>query len=638
MIPLLGVVSGILLSKYTGAPLFVSLLLILSALLIYYSFLRIGKGVVAAFKFRNAHYIWVYLLFVGLGSFVFSLNRPEPFPDDNLYSGVTVSGRVTDIKTVATGDVVTLKVYSVRKGSTTHDVSNVSVLLKNSHIPVSIDDVILVSTELSPLKDSPNSFETGYAQSMADKGVLYEGRMFGLSVIGKRPTVSGIALHIRSRLEVAIEKSGLSKAMQNFLITVLLGDRNYLDPHLRRQFADAGVAHVLALSGMHTAIIGGILLFVLFPLNFAGRYRLRLLLAALLLWFYAFISGMSPATVRACIMLSFATIAILLERRRAPFNALCGAALLILVFTPAALVDIGFQLSFLCVFSLLAFARPLNFIDHLHHPRLYKATTLLLATLAATFGSWVLTGYYFNSIPMGFLPANLLILPLLPCYMVLSIIHIGVSSVGGDIPFLGQSLDAIFNLLTKFTSLFSRHGMSLGVDIPVQSVIMWGVGMILLAIYLNVKRHKTFLYPAILSFVLAILFIPFLESEVPDGSFILRNDYREIKITTRINKTENVLMLPRYANSSLRIDDKMIMAIDKPLDYKEIPPQCDYMLIAGGFKGDIIELLSICKPEKLVVHTSVRRKTEREYRQICDSLSIPFHSLRNDAPLRHINK
>lgn len=637
-LPLIGVISGILLAKYSGFSVIASILLISFSLFVYYIILRRSRSVVKAYRLRMTHYVWVYLLFVGVGLLVGSLSRPETLDTDRLEKEVWTRGKILDIRASTAGDLATMSVYSVGSGENIHNPSNLKVLLKADHFAADIDDVVLTKAKLNPIEDSPNSFKGGYAGSMANKGILYQGEISELRIEGKEISFSGVAHKIRNQLEIVIEKSGLSKSTENFLITVLLGDRDYLDSQLRRQFADAGVAHVLALSGMHTAIIGGIFLFILFPLNFAGRYKLRLALAAVLLWIYAFISGMSPATVRACIMLTFSAIAILLERKRSPFNALYCAAFVILVCSPSALTDVGFQLSFVCVFSLLAFARPLNFVDHLHHPQAYKVVTMFLATLTATFGSWILTGYYFQSLPLGFLPANLLILPLLPFYMVLSIIHFAVSALGIHIPYLVLCLDGMFDILQRFTGYFSENHTSLGIEVGYESVVLWSLGIILLGIFLNIKREKTFLYPAIMAMILSIVFIPLIKAEIPDGSFILRNDYRDIKITTKTGVEETVVTLDRYINSVVKIGDKKVLAIDAPVEDIKMLPQCDFLFIAGGYKGNMEDLLINCRPGVVVIHTSVRRKREEEYQQVCRTLDIPSHSIRNDLPYRYINR
>lgn len=176
---------------------------------------------------------------------------------------------------------------------------------------------------------------------------------------------------------------------------------------------------MLALSGMHVSIIAGIILWLLFPFNLFGIYKWRYIATLPILWGYTLVTGLSPSTVRAAIMLTVVMTCILTERKNSAWNALLLAVFIIILFNPDSLYDIGLQLSFICVASLIFFAGPLNPIDQHKHNILYDIVSAILVTLSATAASWVLSSYYFGIFPILFIPANLIVLPLLPIYVVL---------------------------------------------------------------------------------------------------------------------------------------------------------------------------------------------------------------------------
>ena len=152
---------------------------------------------------------------------------------------------------------------------------------------------------------------------------------------------------------------------------MLLGDKSYMPDETRQIFSNAGIAHILALSGLHVGIIIVLISSILFPLGFFIPRKIIYLITIVFLWIFAFITGMSASVVRASIMATFYLSAKILERQNDSINALLGAITLILIVNPSALYDVGLQLSALTVTSIILFSEKLNFIDRYKHPRLY---------------------------------------------------------------------------------------------------------------------------------------------------------------------------------------------------------------------------------------------------------------------------
>jgi competence protein ComEC len=176
------------------------------------------------------------------------------------------------------------------------------------------------------------------------------------------------------------------------------------------------------------------------------------------IFFYAFVAGMSIPTVRSVIMVVSFLIAVLLGRPRELLNALGLAAFLILIFSPASLFDISFQLSFMAVFSLLVLTpRLADYIPRLDRedvegprwrvwPRkaLVSLLLFLAASLAATLGTAPLVAYYFNRVSMVTLLANLVAVPLLGFVVLIlgmvAMVISFISTAGASFLFHGASL------------------------------------------------------------------------------------------------------------------------------------------------------------------------------------------------------
>lgn len=641
-IPAIAFSTGILLNLSVNCGVVAGFLFIVAAVCIYLTIIHNSKDAVTAYRFRMTHYVWVFVCFAGAGIIISDLHAPDDPEFKESGSPLFMTGIIRDISETTSGDSFVL---DVKKVTYSQDIEreyrnlSLSIKVKNSDCGANIGDIVRISGIPLRIKDNPNSFISGYGRYMASRGIYYRCDITSenIMVTGHVETLSGLSRRICHSIERGIERSLLSKHTQNFLVTVLLGDRSYLDSSLREVFSNAGVAHLLALSGMHMGIIGGIFLFMLYPFNFAGRYKLRILVAAILLWGYSFITGMAPSTVRACVMISFAAIAVTLERKRYVFNSLFGASMIILMMSPNSLFDIGFQLSFICVASLAAFARHISFLDQRRHPYLHKFYGLLTATVVATFGSWVISAYYFNTFPLAFLPANIIAIPFLPIYISIALLYILMSILGFDIEFLRYALDHGLSVLQRFLSWIST-GNTMEINVGYNAVVLWFLGLLLLGLFLNVKRWKPLLYCSLSALIVCCLVINADAGIIRNGSFILADTYHEISAVVKRGVKEENIKFERGVISHLLINDVSIISIDCPIDFldKKYSRDCDYLIIAGGYKGNIKELSRYFNYKQIVIHPTVRKSRELKYLSDAQCDGISCHSLRLHKSLRHL--
>lgn len=211
----------------------------------------------------------------------------------------------------------------------------------------------------------------------------------------------------RGQLLGQYRRMGIQDEQYAVLAAMTLGDKSCLTKSLRRVYSLTGTSHVLALSGLHLSIVFSILLltFGLFRINRWVSYWLTLLV----LWCFVVLVGMPVSVVRAAIMLSVGSVALLLHRRSASLSALSLAAVVVLVMNPESLWDVSFQLSFMAVLSLVVMA-PLA--EGLWHPRFRIVAWLWSTTrtsVIAQLGTAPLVVYYFGNLSVYFLPANLLV-------------------------------------------------------------------------------------------------------------------------------------------------------------------------------------------------------------------------------------
>lgn len=197
-----------------------------------------------------------------------------------------------------------------------------------------------------------------------------------------------------------------------------LGDKSGLSKRLRDDYSRAGVAHVLALSGLHLGILCG--LFSLFSRRRSGRW-LSSLLTLTCAWAFALLTGLSPSVVRAALLLSLYSVFFLALRRPQPLNVLLATVLLMVLVRPLLVYDLGFQLSVLSVLSIHLFL-PILVPPFLVAPKTSRRAvwwrrlarglwTFASLSIAAQIGTSPLVAYAFGSLPTYFLISNLVAVP-----------------------------------------------------------------------------------------------------------------------------------------------------------------------------------------------------------------------------------
>jgi len=207
----------------------------------------------------------------------------------------------------------------------------------------------------------------------------------------------------------------------------------------------------LALSGLHLGIIYMLLSF--FTLGRRLRF-LTQLLTIVALWAFAFLVGLSPSVVRSATMISVYALLSLSARQRMSVNALCFTAIVMLAFSPFSLFDVGFQMSYLAVFSILlwlpllmgVFPAPLL----QRHGWLRWVWGVAAVSIAAQLGVAPLIAYYFGRFSTYFLLTNFIVVPAATCilYGMLLVLLLPVAA-----PLLAWLVGALNGVLTAMAAL-----------------------------------------------------------------------------------------------------------------------------------------------------------------------------------------
>jgi competence protein ComEC len=276
---------------------------------------------------------------------------------------------------------------------------------------------IIFNKTLQPIKNAGNPGGFDYKQYAAYQGIYYQvflkvdeylvqkgfyGSVIQRSIYATRDWM----LEVFKKYIPGKAEAGLAEAL-------LAGYKDDLDKDLVEQYASTGVVHIIAISGMHLAIIYAGLVLLLKPI---GKRKYGKLFTAIViifaLWFFSFLTGAAPSITRSALMFTVIVIGNNINRKIEGYNSLSLAAFMLLIINPFNLWNVGFQLSFAALLSIFTFGKAISNWWSFNNWMLQKTWQLLAVTLAAQVLTLPIVIYDFHQFPVYFLLANLLAIPL----------------------------------------------------------------------------------------------------------------------------------------------------------------------------------------------------------------------------------
>jgi len=312
------------------------------------------------------------------------------------------------------------------------------------------------------------------------------------------------ALVVREHLLSIFERYGFSGNEMSILSALVLGDRENIDPEIKEEFANSGAIHILAVSGLHVGIIYFVFSFLLKFLKAYRKGRLvRLFVLLAVIWIYAFITGLSPSVQRAATMFSFIAIGENINRQNNIYNTLAASAFLLLLVNPALLFEVGFQLSYAAVLSIVFFQPLIYHAIYISNWWLDKVWGLLTVSLAAQIGVSPLSIYYFHQFPVYFWLTNLFAIPLTTLIIYTAFLLITLSFI----PFIGKAIAVLLHILVKalLTSVWTVNTLPGAVVPNISFTAPMLLTSFLLIIFLTlfiIKKQQIFIQLILVSIII----------------------------------------------------------------------------------------------------------------------------------------
>lgn len=264
---------------------------------------------------------------------------------------------------------------------------------------------------------------------------------------------------LQERLYGRLASAGLEGDELATVGALTLGYKEELSKELRQHFQVSGAAHVLAVSGLHTGILYGVVVWLLTlggrfrPMheNRAGRWVLSSAIIAVM-WGYAWLTGMTPSVVRAVVMVTLFEIGRMTYRQAFSLNTIAAAAFLILAARPTDLWSVSFQLSFAAttaiVMGVKAYPLPLPEGKGVLGRIAQFFLGIIMVSLAAQVGTIPITIHYFGQVSTYFLLTNLIVLPIATILVPCGLVSIGLG---------GSTIGVLFSKLTYGLAWLMNH-------------------------------------------------------------------------------------------------------------------------------------------------------------------------------------
>jgi len=376
------------------------------------------------------------------------------------------------------------------------------------HQPFSYGDQILIYGNPSPISEPRNPQEFNFKRFLSFKRIHHQHFVSSSQVVELSPIkTKGIRYYsyqVRDWASNQLKQHVPNMRENAIALALTLGVTDGIDNDLQKAYAASGAMHVLAVSGLHVGILYGIVLFLFKPLQRWSWSRWVVTLVSLLmLWAFAFVTGLSPSVLRAVTMFSFIALAKPFGRRTSIYNTLTASAFILLMYDPFLIMSVGFQLSYLAVFGIVILHRPLYQTWEIENAVLDWVWKLSCVAIAAQLTTFSLGLLYFHQFPVFFLLSNLFVIPGAMLVLVSSLMVLTTSFIPFVSQLIGQGLEMLIKLLNYGVFSIEKLPYSLIENIYISTMQCWMI-MIALAFLILLFNTRKMLYAYISTIAISL--------------------------------------------------------------------------------------------------------------------------------------
>jgi len=444
---------------------------------------------------------------------------------------------------------------------------------------------------------------------------------------------------------------------------LLIGYKDDLDKTLVQSYSNTGVVHVIAISGLHLGLIYWLLTWIFKPLQKRKKlkwFRPVLILAGL--WVFSLLAGAQPSVLRSAVMFTCIVLGDSFERKSSIFNTLALSALLLLCINPYWLWDVGFQLSYTAVLSIVIFMQPIYHLFYIKNKILDLFWKLNAVTITAQILTVPIGIYHFHQFPFSFLLTNFLAVPLSSLIVLGEILLCIISFILPLAVVIGKIISWLIWIMNSYIERIEMLPFSLWdslqISIP-QAILLLAVAAGF-GYWLMEKNKPGFKYGLVALLAFAVLrTFSFIQAnnrqqlivynvpqksaiDIIDGrkylfvgdSDLLANDFIRnfhIKPSRILHRIEAATDFENYQQQEnlISYNDKKILRINETSYFvpTEEKLSIDLLLISGNPKLYFNQITKTFSVKQVVFDGSCPAWKINYWKKDCDSLHIPYHDV-----------
>lgn len=522
------------------------------------------------------------------------------------------------------------------EGQSIETQGNVNLYLyKKDSLPDLSYRTILIPNKLSIVSNSgnPNTFD--YKRYLAQQNQFHQifisnEDILNVSALPDIPFVE----RLRNRLMLALHQNITDNTTLTLAQTVLLNERKSIDEQVQNAYSKTGIVHIIAISGMHITIMLWLLMGALFFVKNKRYAWVKYLVALPIVWLYILLTHSPASAVRAGIMFTIVAGAIACSKQQENTNTLIVTAIIMLIFKPQWVHDVGMQLSFLCMLSIFIFYEPIKAFFQPHN----KVVKWLWESLAMSIAVQVLVAplviYYFYQFPIWTFIANV------PAAIYSTIFLIGiliVASVGS----LGISIIWLGNLLAWFTKVFNKLIFIMSewtpetftlIHLDTMGLVVFTLSLLLICLGLFVYRKKVLINAGLLSLIVLLTYNiyldGFLKQQIQLTFYNIANKqivalkkedtWTLLSPDTLTDKDYKFNILPGLVKNrvvhkdtmvspSFMYNDNLYYTYNTEMNYQTNFPVALHTLIINHYDKNILAHVQMLAPKRIILSAALKR-------------------------------
>lgn len=524
-----------------------------------------------------------------------------------------------------------------------------------------VDHVFLTKSVFQEIKPPLNPGQFDYKAYLKKQDIyhqLYISKQELLKISSSTNTIFGIAYKIRQHINSKLKAYPFKPDELAIINAILLGQRQDLSEDVYNSYTNAGAVHILAISGLHIGIILILLSTLLKPIEpFKYGLYIKTIILVLILWSFAIIAGLSASVTRAVTMFSIVAIGMHLKRPANIYNTLAISIFILLLFKPLFLFDVGFQLSYLAVLSIVSVD---PYLYKLWKPRnwlLKKYWHTFTITISAQLGILPISIFYFNQFPGLFFVSNLIIIPVLGLILGLGILVI-ILAVTDLLPdFIATLFGNCITVMNTVVGWVANQDIFLIKNISFSLVYVLGSYLIIIALTrVLIKRN----YSRLLFFLISIIIFQgtflYNKFEPPKNKFLI---FHKSRFSMIGKVAPNQLILYHNLDSFAKKDDrtvpdylvknhigdlkedtlrnlyqfknKTLLVVDSLGIYnlKKLHP--DVILLRNSPKVNLTRLIDSLRPNLIIADGSNFKSYTNRWKTTCEKDNVSFHYTGNQG-------